>query len=37
MFGPSGVSIDINVRNAYSERHVPQTALSLESPPGPSR
>jgi hypothetical protein len=36
MFGPSGVSMDINVRSAYSERHVPQIQLSLESPPGPS-
>jgi hypothetical protein len=34
MFGPSG-SIG-HIRNAYSERHVLQIQLFLESPPGPS-
>jgi hypothetical protein len=36
MFGPLVFQLDINVRNAYSEHHVPQIQLSLESPPGPS-
>jgi hypothetical protein len=37
MFGPLVFQLDINVRSAYSERHVPQIQfLSLESPPGPS-
>jgi hypothetical protein len=34
MFGPSGVSI--GHKRPYSEHHVPQIQLSLESPPGPS-